>query len=137
MALTEQQKMAAMVLRENALTIPNIAERVNAEPAEIKRFLYRTGTQPLVGEPPFTNWCNWSGKGFIPPKQYPRKHFCSDEHRFKWWAANRSAINSKTLVELNCTNCGKRFTAFSCAARKYCDHACYIQHRYGTKGGKQ
>ncbi|MGV9196423.1 hypothetical protein ACTOVL_04350 [Arcanobacterium canis] len=137
MALTEQQKRTATILRENALTMPNIAERLNAEPAEIKRYLYRSNIQPLVEEPPFSNWCSWCGKGFMPPKQYPKKRFCSDAHRLAWWAANRSAINGRTQEELTCLNCGKPFTAFACAGRKYCDHGCYIQHRYGTKGGKQ
>jgi hypothetical protein len=29
-----------------------------------------------------------------------------------------------------CPACGKPFTYYTAHQRKYCSHACYIQHRY-------
>lgn len=46
-------------------------------------------------------------------------------------------MDATSQTHLTCLNCGAGFVAWSSAGRKYCDHGCYIQHRYGTKGGKQ
>jgi endogenous inhibitor of DNA gyrase (YacG/DUF329 family) len=59
--------------------------------------------------------------------------FCSDKCRTAWWNSHPEAVNRKAVYSFICTHCGKPFTAYGNAGRKYCSHACYIADRY--KGG--
>ena len=66
--------------------------------------------------------------------QYPgrkEKKFCSDACRNKWWSEHQSEIKRKSMLEFTCPNCGKPFYAYEYRKRKYCSHACYIEHRFG------
>ena len=57
------------------------------------------------------------------------RNFCR-----KWWSENPQAIRQspEALYEATCLNCGKVFTAYGNNHRRYCSHACYIQHRFGS-----
>lgn len=71
-----------------------------------------------------------------PIEQKPRrKHikFCSPECRTTWWNSHPEAVNRKAIYFFTCAWCGKIFTAYGNARRKYCCHECYIHDRY--KGG--
>lgn len=59
--------------------------------------------------------------------------FCSDNCRTAWWNAHPEKVNRRAVYHFTCAHCGKPFTAYGNAKRKYCSHACYIADRY--KGG--
>ena len=62
-----------------------------------------------------------------------RVKFCSDNCRTAWWNAHPEKVNRRAVYHFTCAHCGKPFTAYGNAKRKYCSHACYIADRY--KGG--
>lgn len=43
-------------------------------------------------------------------------------------------LNKKAVYTHTCAGCGREFTAYGNARRKYCSHACYINHRFGGGG---
>lgn len=136
MALTEHQKQVATRIREQGGTPKQVAELLLVSLQDVKNYLARTKITPALSDTGTDLWCAWCGQALKASKFNPRKRFCNDAHRLKWWAVNRHHITPQTRQPQRCLNCGVEFVAWSSAARKYCDHGCYIQHRYGTKGGK-
>ncbi len=63
------------------------------------------------------------------------KDTLSDKCRTVWWNSHPEAVNRKAVYSFTCAHCGKPFTAYGNAGRKYCSHACYIADRY--KGGDE
>ena len=59
------------------------------------------------------------------------KKFCSDKCRNKWWNAHLDKVDRRVIREVTCAGCGKTFSVYGQAARKYCSHDCYIRHRFG------
>lgn len=47
--------------------------------------------------------------------------------------AHPEAVKQKAVYTFTCPECGKEFTAYGNAKRKYCSHDCYIAARF--KGG--
>ncbi|MDY5585075.1 MULTISPECIES: RNA polymerase sigma factor sigma-70 region 4 domain-containing protein [Actinomycetaceae] len=136
MALTEHQKQVATRIREQGGTPKQIAELLLVSLQDVKNFLARAKITTKAVSNDDDLWCAWCGEALETSKFNSRKRFCNDAHRLKWWAVNRHHITPRTRQPQRCLNCGTVFVAWSSAARKYCDHGCYIQHRYGTKGGK-
>lgn len=62
-----------------------------------------------------------------------QRKFCSDECRRKWWNDNpeRRTKRETAFYNFECEYCGKKFTAYGNAKRKYCSHRCYIIDRFG------
>ncbi|WP_114950126.1 hypothetical protein [Trueperella pyogenes] len=137
MALTEHQKQVAKRIREQGGTPKQAADLLKASLQDVKNFLARTKIASLTNANENCLWCAWCGEEIETSKFNTRKRFCNDTHRLKWWAENRHQITPQHRDAQQCLNCGQEFVAWSSAGRKYCDHGCYIQHRYGTKGGKQ
>lgn len=70
------------------------------------------------------------------PEGAKARRFCSTECRLAWWHTHPERLNRKAIYEFTCAHCGSPFTAYGNAGRKYCSHACYVRHRFGTRGGK-
>lgn len=66
------------------------------------------------------------------PGAKPRK-FCKPLCRSTWWAAHPHEIQQKAVYHFTCPNCASAFTAYGNKGRKYCSHACYIDHRFGRR----
>ena len=64
------------------------------------------------------------------PGRKPRK-FCSDACRTAWWNSHLNQVDRKAVYQFICANCGREFSTYGNAHRKYCSHACYIAHRFG------
>lgn len=60
----------------------------------------------------------------------PRK-FCCDSCRTIWWNSHLDAVERKTFYDFQCKYCGKMFTAYGDAHRKYCSFECYLKDRFG------
>ncbi|MEW6928033.1 hypothetical protein QEV56_04470 [Trueperella pyogenes] len=135
MALTEQQKQAATRIRQQGGTVKQAADILMVSTQELKNYLHRAGITQTQADADGL-WCAWCGQRIDASKFNTRKRFCSDSHRLKWWSANRFAITPKSRKETVCPNCGTTFSTWHSSGKKYCNHACYIQHRYGTRGGK-
>lgn len=59
------------------------------------------------------------------------KRFCSDACRSAWWSKHTQLVKRQANYECVCCNCGESFTSYGNKTRKYCCHACYIEHRFG------
>lgn len=59
------------------------------------------------------------------------KKFCSDRCRNQWWNAHLDLVDRRANYEFVCLTCGKKFTAYGNAHRKYCSRDCYIDDRFG------
>lgn len=59
------------------------------------------------------------------------KKFCSDSCRMKWWNSHLDQVNRKTFYEFKCARCGRKFTAYGNAHRKYCSRECFSNARCG------
>lgn len=77
--------------------------------------------------------CKQCGGEIVPvPKAKPKK-FCSDICRTAWWNSHLDQVNKKAIYEFCCEYCGKAFTAYGNAKRKFCSHNCYIQSRFSKE----
>ena len=64
------------------------------------------------------------------PKAKPKK-FCSSKCRQQWWKNNTDKINKLSVYYVICNHCGIEFESYGNRHRKYCNHECYIQSRFG------
>ena len=78
-----------------------------------------------------THFCPQCGKPVMQAEGRKEKKFCSDKCRNKWWNAHLDKVDRRVIREVTCAGCGKTFSVYGQAARKYCSHACYIRHRFG------
>ena len=60
-----------------------------------------------------------------------RRKFCSSDCRVKWWNSHPEKVKRKAVYSFICAFCGKEFTAYGNANRKYCCHKCYVADRFG------
>ena len=136
MALTYKQEKQIRLLRERNLGYRAIAAQLGLSRDTVRNFCtahhlsgVRAGTETKVA----TN-CKNCGAALVQPARGRKRKFCSDACCRKWWSENPQAIrqNPDALYEATCLNCGKAFTAYGNNHRRYCSHACYIQHRFGS-----
>ena len=75
--------------------------------------------------------CAYCGKPVTQDPKRKKKRFCSDACRMKWWNTHQDQVMRRAIYTYTCPACGTVFSAYGNAHRKYCSHACYINHRYG------
>ena len=49
----------------------------------------------------------------------------------RWWNSHLDLVKRKAIYHFTCPTCGREFTAYGNAHRKYCSHSCYIEDRFG------
>lgn len=76
--------------------------------------------------------CQNCGTPLIRPRTGRPRRFCSDRCRYEWWGVHSSELRSGSDAnyKYTCAHCGREFTAYGNAHRKYCSHDCYVQDRY-------
>ena len=122
--MTHQQKEQITALRSQGYGYATIAKAIGLKKDTVVAFCRKVG---LTGTKAADNSRIELDAGFCPQcgallTQTPgrkRVKFCSD--------------NRKAVYHFTCAHCGKPFTTYGNAKRKYCSHACYIADRY--KGG--
>jgi len=68
----------------------------------------------------------------VPLTQRPKskqRSFCSDRCRYAWWTAHRDLMQRCAVYQFCCPHCGKNFTAYGNAERKFCSRACHYESR--------
>lgn len=136
--MTNQQKEQITALRSQGYGYATIAKAVGLKKDTVVAFCRKMG---LTGTKAADNSRIELDAGFCPQcgallTQTPgrkRVKFCSDNCRTAWWNAHPEKVNRRAVYHFTCAHCGKPFTAYGNAKRKYCSHACYIADRY--KGG--
>lgn len=136
--MTDEQKTRIFRMREQGMSYGVIAEALSLSKNTVKSYCRRNGiagkrvpAQKTAEEP--AEFCQNCGK---PVRQIPgRKHirFCSSACRQEWWNSHLDQVHRKAVYDFTCACCGRPFSAYGNAHRKYCSHACYIKAR--LKGG--
>ena len=133
--MTNEQKTLVISLRNEGLGYRRIAERLGISENTVKSFCRRRKDAvytDALGE----SVCKCCG---APVEQTPgrkEKKFCSDKCRREWWNSHLDQVNRKAIHEKTCPNCGRRFSVYGNAGRKYCSHECYVADRFGGRDGE-
>ena len=132
--MTNEQKMKIAELRKQGFGYKKIAEVIGVSDGTVKTYCRRAGliapAEP-VAIPTDGSTCQLCGKPIIQIPGRKTKRFCSDSCRNKWWNSHLDIVKRKAVYTFTCPACGKEFTAYGNANRKYCCHECYIEDRFG------
>ena len=136
--MTNEQREKITVLRQQKFGYTAIANSVGLSKDSVKAYCRAHGlagekaeSHTLEAVP--TQLCQNCGKMLVQFHGRKTKKFCSPECRIAWWNAHPEAVKQKAVYKFTCPECGKDFTAYGNANRKYCSHDCYIVARF--KGG--
>lgn len=141
--MTDEQKIQIEEMRKYGLGYVRIAQRLGISENTVKSFCRRNNlagnaTEQAVAAEQKAHCnsvrpCKNCGAPVLQdPKRKP-KLFCCDACRNKWWNSHLYLVKRKAMYEYTCPNCGKKFSAYGNANRKYCCHECYIEDRFGGK----
>lgn len=125
--MTEKQKLKVHDMRSDGFSYAAISAAMDIPVGTVKSFCSRHLIETTA------TGCKQCGKKLINTAGHRQKIFCSPDCRKKYWKEHTSLINRKTAVTTVCAGCGAVFADYAGRKRKYCSHACYINHRY--KGG--
>lgn len=133
--MTETQKQQILTLRQQGHTIAGITAAVNVPYNTVKTFCYRHKTkmaeteQKAMQAPVIKpDHCLNCGAPIVQATKQKPKKFCSAKCRETWWNINH---RTDGLNISHCAYCGEAFEKYKHAAKRYCNHACYIKHRFG------
>ena len=136
--MTNQQKDQITTLRAQGFGYATIAKAVGLQKGTVVAYCRKAG---MAGTKAADNsridlnadFCLCCGALLTQTPGRKRIKFCSDKCRIAWWNSHPEKVNRKAVYSFTCAHCGKAFTAYGNAGRKYCSHACYIADRF--KGG--
>lgn len=139
--MTNEQREKITSLRHQGYGYTAIANAVGLSKGSVKAYCR---SHDLAGElaenhvlvriPVDTCQCCGKPLSQIPGRKSVR--FCSACCRTQWWNSNLDKVNRKAYYYFTCPACGKEFSAYGNAHRKYCSHACYIAARFkGVQAG--
>ena len=138
LSVTNEQREKITALRHQGFGYTAIANSVGLSKDSVKAYCRTHGLagekadSHTLAEIP-TQLCQNCGKMLVQLPGRKTKKFCSPECRTTWWNAHPEAVKQKAVYTFTCPECGKEFTAYGNAKRKYCSHDCYITARF--KGG--
>ena len=130
--MTNEQRMIVSALRAHGMGYGTIARKVGISENTVKSFCRRNAQKedkPVTGAD--EHRCLCCGAPVAQNAGRKEKKFCSDKCRNKWWNAHLDKVDRRAIREITCAGCGKTFSVYGQAARKYCSHDCYIRHRFG------
>lgn len=113
----------------------NILENLTTGMYQDSRVIYREYREedkpPIEDQQDDCVVCLRCGQPLVLIPGRKRRLFCSDACRVAYW---RTQAKPKEQPR-RCLNCGRLLLGNN-SRRKYCDHACYIEHRFGEGGEK-
>ena len=124
--MTDKQKIEIEKMRREGLGYKKIAVALDLSENTVKSYCRRLPTIAADNEK-----CMCCGKPLSQIPGHKKKKFCSDSCRMKWWNSHLDIVKRKALYTFVCPCCGKEFTVYGNANRKYCCHECYIDDRFG------
>ena len=145
--MTNEQKTVVESLRSQGLGYKRIAAQTGISVNTVKSYLRKYGpmaleqSAPTIIPEPVADTaadcqflCRYCGKPVAQNPGRKEKKFCSDSCRTLWWNSHLDQVKRKAIYHFTCPTCGRDFTAYGNAHRKYCCHSCYIEDRFG--GGR-
>lgn len=124
-------KQRVIDMRARGATYGDIARETKLSRNTVKSICRRATIEISVGE---SRGCEQCGQ-VLETESWARR-FCSDACRLAWWHAHPEQLNRQAIYSFTCHGCGTSFEAYGNKGRKYCTHACYVCHRFGTRGGR-
>ena len=133
--MTNEQRMKIADLRHQGYGYTAIANAVGLSKDSVKAYCRNHGLAGVKAETNSpveitTDVCLNCGTALTHVSGAKRKKFCCPNCRQAWWNAHPEQVKRKAIYQFTCASCGKPFTAYGNAGRKYCSHACYIAGRY-------
>lgn len=132
--MTEIQKHQIQEMRRYGCTYKHIASALSLNAGTVKTYCVRAVQKGLdISRDPIANsLCKQCGTPIIQIPKRKKRIFCSKTCSQNWWNSHVYMVNrsSKALFHFTCSTCGKQFSAYGKADRKYCSHECYINDRY-------
>ena len=112
-----------IALRQQKATYATISETLGIPVGTIKTFCRRNGITTNL--PKGKSRCRNCGGVFASTGKTKPRVFCSSQCKIDWWNNHRGERKSANILLHTCPVCGKKFTAYAGANRKYCSQACY------------
>lgn len=125
--MTKEQKTLILYYREQHMTYRQIGEKLGLSPDTVKTFCRRNGAQTGKTAQSAECRCRNCGAPVHPLPGRRERLFCSPACRTAYWRKHNLLGKDPRY----CAGCGALLTGGS-ASRKYCGHACYIRHRFGS-----
>ena len=125
--MTKEQKTLILYYREQHMTYRQIGEKLGLSPDTVKTFCRRNTPQEDRTEASASSQCRNCGAPVHPLPGRRERLFCSPACRTAYWRKHNLLGGTPRY----CAGCGAPLTGGS-ASRKYCGHACYIRHRFGS-----
>ena len=122
-----EQKTLILYYREQHMTYRQIGEKLGLSPDTVKTFCRRNGAQTGKTAQSAECRCRNCGAPVHPLPGRRERLFCSPACRTAYWRKHNLLGKDPRY----CAGCGALLTGGS-ASRKYCSHACYISHRFGS-----
>lgn len=130
--MTTEEKRKITELRKVGISYSKIADSLNLSRDTVKTFCRRNGLCQTTSAPLCAmDLCKECGSPILQKEKMKKRLFCCDDCRRSWYRKHPENINRKRTVLIKCVACGKEFSAYPKAKRKYCSHACYISARFG------
>lgn len=137
--MNAQQKTEIASLRSQGLGYTKIAQALGLSKNTVKSYCHRnsiasgSASTAETSEPLETvaSFCECCGKEIKQILGHKKRMFCSDACRNKWWNSHLDLVKRKAIYKYKCPSCGREFEVYGNSHRKYCSHACYINHRFG------
>ena len=125
--MTQEQKILILHYREQHMTYRQIGEKLGLSPDTVKTFCRRKRAQSERTEESVQAQCRNCGAPVHPLPGRRERLFCCPACRTAYWRKHNLLGKDPRY----CAGCGALLTGGS-ASRKYCSHACYIRHRFGS-----
>ena len=125
--MTQEQKILILHYREQHMTYRQIGEKLGLSPDTVKTFCRRNTPREDRTEASASSQCRNCGAPVHPLPGRRERLFCSPACRTAYWRKHNLLGKDPRY----CAGCGALLTGGS-ASRKYCSHACYIRHRFGS-----
>ena len=125
--MTKEQKTLILYYREQHMTYRQIGEKLGLSPDTVKTFCRRKRAQSERTEESVQAQCRNCGAPVHPLPGRRERLFCCPACRTAYWRKHNLLGKDPRY----CAGCGALLTGGS-ASRKYCSHACYIRHRFGS-----
>ena len=125
--MTKEQKTLILHYREQHMTYRQIGEKLGLSPDTVKTFCRRNTPREDRTETSTSSQCRNCGAPVHPLPGRRERLFCSPACRTAYWRKHNLLGKDPRY----CAGCGALLTGGS-ASRKYCSHACYIRHRFGS-----
>lgn len=125
--MTKEQKTLILYYREQHMTYRQIGEKLGLSPDTVKTFCRRNTPREDRTEASASSQCRNCGASVHPLPGRRERLFCCPACRTAYWRKHNLLGKDPRY----CAGCGALLTGGS-ASRKYCSHACYIRHRFGS-----